>query len=345
MTQRAAPLRFLVIVLGGWTLTRAAFLIGDARDRGMKGFDRAVASLAKNLAPEQAFAEVADAASAMPTRRTQVLDPPFERSSRREAGELVYISNASPRYAIATAGAPLPYLSESPRTERSMPAVEAPPAFAPTRAGSDRWSGSAWALVRGDSAPSLATGGLLGGSQIGGRISYRLNDGADRPITLTARVSSALSRPAGAEAALGIEWQPTAAPIRVLAERRQSLGDGGRSAFALLAYGGIYDQPVGPALLEAYAQAGVVGARSRDLFVDGAVRAGVPVDSADRLRVGGGLWGAAQPRAERLDVGPQLSYRLPVEAANLRLLADWRFRIAGDAAPASGPALTLAADF
>ncbi|SMF61851.1 hypothetical protein [Allosphingosinicella indica] len=345
MTQRAAPLRFLVLVLGGWTLARGVILIGDARDSGMRGFDRAVARLAETLVPEPALADPAGLPE--PTRAELAAALPVTRNAPapRSVSRVVEAPTSSVVYAEADLIAPAAAPPSVSREHAAPPSIEAPLGLALPPARPDRWSGSAWALIRDDGAPPLATGGLLGGSQIGARLSYRLNDRADRPITLTARVSTALSRPAGAEAALGIEWQPSAAPVRLLAERRQSLGDGGRSAFALLAYGGVYDRAFGPARLEAYAQAGVVGARSRDLFVDGAVRAGVPVDGTDRLRIGGGLWGAAQPGAERLDVGPQLSYRVPVKDTNLRLLADWRFRIAGDAAPASGPALTLAADF
>ena len=82
--------------------------------------------------------------------------------------------------------------------------------------------------------------------------------------------------------------------------------------------------------------------RARDLFADGAARGGVPLGPVE---IGGGVWGAAQPGAARLDAGPQMSLPLPAAGANLRLSADWRFRLAGDAAPGSGPALTLGADF
>lgn len=60
------------------------------------------------------------------------------------------------------------------------------------------------------------------------------------------------------------------------------------------------------------------------------------------MKAGAGAWGAAQSGVTRLDVGPQASVRFP---ANLTLAADWRFRVAGDAAPASGPTLTLSTDF
>lgn len=113
-----------------------------------------------------------------------------------------------------------------------------------------------------------------------------------------------------------------------------------------MAYGGVSDFRVaGPVLLDAYAQAGVVGLRSRDLFADGALQLSLPVDEDSGLRAGAGVWGAAQPGLARLDVGPQASMRLPVAGRSVRVSAEWRFRVAGEAAPRSGPALTLSTDF
>jgi hypothetical protein len=227
-----------------------------------------------------------------------------------------------------------------PQPPAGFPFAAAPPA------GTARWSASAWLFLRRGSAPQLAAGGTLGGSQVGGRLSYRLNEDPERPLALLARIYAPLGAD-GAEAALGIEWKPwRALPVRLLAERRQAIGDDGRSAVSLLGYGGVSDRKIaGRLLLDAYAQAGVVGLRARDLFADGSAQIGLAIDRGARLKAGAGLWGAAQPGVARLDAGPQLSWRLPVKGANLRLAADWRFRIAGDAAPRSGPALTLATDF
>jgi len=62
--------------------------------------------------------------------------------------------------------------------------------------------------------------------------------------------------------------------------------------------------------------------------------------------VGGGVWGGAQKGAARLDIGPSATMTIGLgESAAARLGLDWRFRVAGDAAPASGPALTLSAGF
>jgi hypothetical protein len=211
----------------------------------------------------------------------------------------------------------------------------------PLLASSGRWSVSAWAFVRRGEGRELATGGALGGSQAGTRITYHLREG----LSLSGRIYAPLNRPDGAEAALGFEWQPLrSVPVRLLAERRQAIGSDGRSAFALLAHGGVFDQRlIGPVRLDTYAQAGLVGLNARDAFIDGAVRLGVPV--AENLSFGVGAWGAAQPGAARFDAGPQASYRLPIPGRNVRLAAEWRLRMAGDASPGSGPALTLATDF
>jgi len=120
------------------------------------------------------------------------------------------------------------------------------------------------------------------------------------------------------------------------------MGGSGRSAFALTLYGGASARLPGGLRGEVYAQAGVVGTRSRDPFVDASGRASLP---AGPVEVGGSAWAAAQPGAARLDAGPHISYRLPARGADIRVQADWRFRIAGDASPGSGPALSIALDF
>jgi hypothetical protein len=216
--------------------------------------------------------------------------------------------------------------------------AEPPAPFGTGRSG--RWSGSAWLLVRHDRpGPALAPGGTLGGSQTGARLLYGIGGG----LALSARAYVPLRDVRGAEAAAGLDWRPAARlPVHLLAERRQDVAGGGRSAFALSVYGGGSRSLRHGLRLDFYGQAGIVGARSRDLFADGAARLSVP---AGPVEIGGGAWGGAQPGAARLDAGPSISWRLPIAEANLRLQADWRIRLAGDAAPGSGPALTLAGDF
>jgi len=186
---------------------------------------------------------------------------------------------------------------------------------------------------------------MLGGSQAGLRATYRLA-GCGAPLAAGLRVTAPIERPQGAEVAAGLDWQPSSRlPVHLLVERRQRLGREGRSAFGATVYGGIAEAKLGPLRLDSYGQAGIVGLKARDLFADGGLRAALPLGPAGRLRVGAGAWAAAQPRVSRVDVGPHAELRLPLGRANASLSADWRFRVAGNARPGSGPALTLATDF
>jgi hypothetical protein len=263
---------------------------------------------------------------------------------------------------------PFPRLAVAPRSVRKAPPPVAGATVAPARGGGAgpilaaagpapsfpaepiagpashrRLSGYGWAFLRGGAGPGLAPGGTLGGAQAGFRALYRLNRDPARPLAISARLSSPLRSPAGAEAAIGLDWRPSGRiPLHLLAERRQALGGEGRSAFGLTFYGGVGDSALGPLRIDAYAQAGIVGLRSRDLFGDGSLRVSLPLR---RIRAGAGVWAAAQPGVERVDIGPQASLRLPLAGRSLTLAADWRLRVAGDARPGSGPTLTLATDF
>lgn len=207
----------------------------------------------------------------------------------------------------------------------------------------DRWQVSAWALVRQQQSgilgpQSLASSGNLGGSQAGARLTYAFN----RQIAASFRTSSDLSR-RGFEAAAGVRVQPLASiPVWITAERRERIGQfGGRNAFAVFAESGLYQRPLPWQFeLDAYLQGGVVGARSRDLFVDGAFAVTRPVYK--NISAGFGVWGGAQPGLYRLDAGPRVSLQV---RRNVRVHFDWRQRLAGNALPGSGPAITLGADF
>lgn len=337
--MNGAPLRFLLLVVGGWICLRAAMLTQ------WQGPDQqpvpAFATTTRPLSPRNAHS----VSTVAPT-------PFYPAVASARAVPEIAGSNpaqlADPWPASAKPAPPKP----APAARRFFPAApllfaaESAPAGPPALPESTvprRWSGSTWLFARRGSGAGLAAGGMLGGSQAGARISYRLNADPARPLALSARLYTPLEGQ-GAEAALGLAWNPAAGiPLTLLAERRQAVGRGGRRAFSLLAYGGFSEKKVaGPLVADAYGQAGLVGLRDRDLFADGALALGVPLSA--RVKAGAGLWGSVQPGLSRIDVGPEISWRLPV-AVNLRLVADWRFRVAGDAAPASGPALTLGVDF
>jgi len=218
----------------------------------------------------------------------------------------------------------------------------AAPVFAPAPSPRrlDRLQLTSWALMRGTSNPSgLATGGTLGGSQAGARLTYNF----DRRLAASVRTSAPLASSRGGEIAAGVKVTPFASiPVSLIAERRQAIGrGGGRSAFALFLEGGVYRRPMPWKFeLDAYAQAGIVGARRHDLFADGAFTFTRPLFG--RYSAGFGMWGGVQPGLYRVDAGPRVSMKL---RDNLRVHLDYRQRIAGTANPPSGPALTLAGDF
>ncbi len=240
------------------------------------------------------------------------------------------------------AAATLPPLPNTPAVVTYAAPVSLPPAEARLRF--DRVQLTAWALLRGRPAPistpsAIASGGTLGGSQAGARLTYNL----DRKLALAMRMNSEIGK-RGGEVAAGLRFQPIArVPVWISAERRQRVGKygGGRNAFALFAEGGLWGQklPLG-FQFDGYAQAGVVGLRKRDKFVDGAMTVTRPLTG--RFSGGLGFWGGAQPGVYRVDAGPRLTYRLNDAIA---VHVDYRQRLAGNAEPGSGPAVTVAGNF
>lgn len=223
-----------------------------------------------------------------------------------------------------------------------------------------RWSADTWMLVRpggnGFNAPGAGLPGVnlpsgaYGASQAGAVIRYRLAPVSDHRPALYLRATSALQAPRGEEIAVGFAARPLArVPLTAMVEARATRTMTGtivRPAAAVVSELPVHTLPLG-LRAEAYAQAGYVGGRGATAFVDGQARLERNLVSAGRwqLRAGGGTWGGAQKGAKRLDVGPTATLDLPLGPVNGRLAADWRFRIAGNAAPTSGPALTLSAGF
>jgi hypothetical protein len=210
-----------------------------------------------------------------------------------------------------------------------------------------RWSVSAYLFFRpGEGRPSLAGGGALGGSQAAARVTYRLKSSAETRTAVAVRAYAPL-RGNGAEAAVGLDWHPLAdVPLRLSGERRIALDRAGRNAWSAYAAGGFYSEPATDLVVDGYGQAGVVGARRRDLFADGGVRVGRRLLlGRTALVAGAGVWGAAQPGVARIDGGPRLAVTVPVEQHSIGIAAEGRFRLAGDAQPGSGAALTVSVDF
>ena len=368
----SAPVRFLFVALAGWALFRGATA---GMLPGVEAFTIARAEAAPPPIVPTEFPSIAPPApqpaavpgsylpypgyppygvyppaaqyvavptyyypASAPSRRVTVPLPP-----PRPAEQPSY--KATPEFY-----APIPQLGEWDLAQfagRSVPAPQSTPAPIPVpsfipRKHLDRMQLSTWALLRSQPGTgSLASGGTLGGSQAGARLTYAF----DPRIAASIRTSTPIGGSTrGGEVAAGIRLTPfPSIPVSITAERRQAIGrfSTGRSDFALFAEGGVYQQPLGwNLLLDGYAQAGVVGLQTRDVFADGGLAVSRPVWG--RFSAGMGVWGGYQPGLYRVDAGPRLSMRV---RPNVSLHLDWRQRLAGTAEPGSGPALTLGADF
>lgn len=373
MNRPSGPLMLLALVVGSWTIGRVTYVSMSSAVPSINTYPSMPPPLwpLAPLAPPVARgnAELSALQSPFPTARLahDVRAVPRIATGNNDDGNAVGVgSSIYVRQQLAllhmmlqpnpNANAPglraAPLAGSGPWLVARAPA--APASFAPASGPPDRWALSAWVFHRSGSAtPSLGGQGQLGGSQAGARLAYRLDSGGRAAVFAQVSVTppGAGQGAGGAEGAVGIAFQPVrTVPLSLVVERRQRLaGSDGRGAMAAYVTGGLSDAPMAAGFtLDAYGAAGVVGVRRRDAFAEGqlrathaAVRAG-----AARIRVGAGVWGAAQPGAARADIGPSLVVRVERPGApSPRLSVDYRHRVAGDAAPASGIALTLAADF
>ena len=172
-----------------------------------------------------------------------------------------------------------------------------------------QWRRSVWLLWRNRaSSPALANGGQLGGSQAGFRADRFLGDGRGPiPLSLYGRLSAALEEPAAPETAFGIATHPLSGgiPLMIGLERRIPLDNDGRNAFALVTASGLNPARIGAGVTaEGYAQAGIVGFRRGDGFVDGRFSLTAALDRREGASAGISLSGGTQPGVSRLDLGP-----------------------------------------
>ncbi|TIX51289.1 hypothetical protein [Alteraurantiacibacter aquimixticola] len=214
-----------------------------------------------------------------------------------------------------------------------------------------RWSADGWLLWREDTTTPFTSGRpSYGRSQLGAVVRYELAPSNGRRPQAYVRGSAALNGASEREVAAGLSARPLARiPIRVAAEARLSDRPESREVRPA-AYTVTELPPVNLPLGlrgEAYAQAGYVGGDYATPFADGQARVDRSFASTDDfdLRAGGAVWGGAQEDGERLDVGPSASVTFRLGGTRGRVAADYRFRVAGNAEPASGPALTLSAGF
>ena len=355
-TSSGRPVRFFVVLMSGWVIVRivsGVFATNIPAPFPLRPIPVAAARMPTALPPNAATVSRArsrpriiswPANGALDARQfihtAAAVAATVEGTGERADGSLAPLglreteSSAPPARSFAT--------FESPASPPALPLARSGGAMV------SRWQGSVWLLWREGSGnlQDLVTGGRLGGSQAGLRLDYDLTQSSIGRAAIYGRVSSAFNRPASPESAVGVTWQPTRSiPLSIAAERRFALGDGARNANALFAVGGFGPRPVlGKLEAEAYAQAGVVGFHRRDLFADGKLSLLAPI-SRTPIRTGLSFSGGAQPQVERLDIGPELQFRLPLPHLASRISIEWRERVAGQASPSSGLAVTLGADF
>ncbi|MEW4448670.1 hypothetical protein [Qipengyuania sp. JC766] len=214
-----------------------------------------------------------------------------------------------------------------------------------------RWSLGAWLFLRdGGNVSQAATLPSYGRSQAGAVLRRRF-DLSDRHSTdAYLRATSALNTPRYPEVALGVSGRPVPdIPIRTQVELRvREDGNGAELRPAVLA---VTELPPFRLPLnvrgEAYVQAGYVAGDFATGFVDGQVRLErelAQVGGAS-LRLGGGAWGGAQRDVNIVTAGPTATLEGRVVNVPVRLSLDYRFKVAGNAEPGSGAALTLSTGF
>lgn len=381
---RGRPLRFFGLLLGAWVTTRVAIL-------AMPWADPSVAAPVPPQAwtPSPGAGQAQVARSGLPLRvvlpalpaqgprpslarfEKEILSRPLADKTATSANEALFAPGQTAAAghnllwmaAMAAMPLPAPVARLLENSGATAPAAVLPGgsrlASADGAASSGaRWHFDGWLVYRGGdhSAPSPLSGvgpGLLGGSQAGAVVTYRLGRAEAAPA-LMVRLAGApgeAGTPAAAEAAAGIRWRPFARlPAAIQGEVRVGRsGDGiTRARPAALVVGGFDDAdlPFG-AKLRAYGAAGWVGGSFPTAFAEGHVVAAREVARFDlaRLDAGLGTWGAIQRNVARLDAGPSVSLSFPAGGTAARLQVDYRRRLAGDAAPGDGIAVTLSTGF
>lgn len=215
-----------------------------------------------------------------------------------------------------------------------------------------RWSLDGWLFLRegGRGATTGVFAPSYGASQAGAVLRYRLAPTSRHRPTAYLRATAALAGMPEQEAALGLSARllpgvPLAAQVE--ARLRQAGGDTEvRPAALVVSEFPPLDLP-GGLQAEAYAQAGYVGGDFATGFADGQARVTREVARFDlaSVRAGAGAWAGAQRGAARVDIGPSATIDLRLGEAPARLAVDYRLRVAGDAEPGSGVAVTLSTGF
>lgn len=349
--RRGAPLMFLVAVVGGWAVARVATFTPLSLT-----MPNAVSSAASPSRP-------ALAASGFSPEVRFVLPDPGSRAGVREDWSRKGVALALPptgfRVSDDTA---IDADVRAPSTRKPEAALAMAPPGAPYPAGviavlppaprsASRWSADGWLLLReSEAVAGAAARPSYGRSQAGAVLRYGLAPSSAHLPQAYLRATTALAGPREQEIATGLSARlARGVPLRVAAEVRVS-ETGGRTEVRPAAYAVTelpsFKLPLGTRS-EIYLQGGYVGGSFATAFIDGQARIERPLlrSAGAEFSLGGGAWGGAQKGAARMDVGPTAALSFSLGPVRGRVAADYRFPMTGDAAPSSGPALTVSAGF
>jgi hypothetical protein len=227
--------------------------------------------------------------------------------------------------------------------------IDAPRPNAQAPQGFEVYAYSFWR--RGSSPAGTLGNGQYGGSQSAVMaaipvLRFSGNPGLSR-LSIAGRASVAHGSVRERELAAGVRWRPVARiPVQVIAERR--LRENRPDAFAALVAGGQsgVKLPLG-FRLDGYGQAGFVSGQGGGPFADVAAQAHRSIAQSQRasFAIGAGIWAGGQDNVMRMDVGPNIRANVTAGGALFQLDASWRVRVAGNARPGNGPAMTLSTSF
>jgi hypothetical protein len=348
---RGRPLYYVALTLVAWVGGRLAwesdwqFHLPPAE----KIADRAATLPAPSLQKESVYTTAhkrtqgAITLPRLPTQRSTSFRPPPAMDPWQDGG---WPSGLPSSALVAGGGEPMSPGRDTPPTNARAPAGKAgPPEFNRRRWGGDVYAYSFWRMGSGNGS-ALAPGAQYGGSQSGVIATLDPFGEPDRGLALLLR-GSATPDWQEREVALGLRWRPDSGwPLSLAAERRFNMN--GPDRFATYLAGGFDNLRLkGKLKASAFGQAGYVTGRGGGGFFDAQARvmhplikvAGVPVG------IGAGSWAGGQKGAFRLDGGPTLEAQVETSLAKFRLQIDWRQKLAGNALPESGVALTVSTGF
>ncbi len=347
--RRGQPILALAVILVIWTVARAAmwnpiFAAGNE--------------------PAQSHAPVVMRGEVVALSRATV-EPSTRLAGREEIKTIAWPKMKVPTAPLIDA-APPATREVGPPHRQSADLVADVPRFVPTATSlggraayskGQRWTFDQWLLMRAGSGVAATAPGAAsyGASQAGAIARFRLGSGKPHDSFGYVRTSLAIDAPDNdRELAVGLGLRPMRrVPLRVMAEVR--VYDSSNSQMRLRPVVTVVTElpwqnlPAG-FLAEVYGQAGYAGGVGPTAFFDAQAvvdRSVTDVVGVKReVRLGAGVWAGGQKGAVRLDVGPRVTLPLDLgDGVASRIALDWRLRVAGNANPASGPALTVASSF